>query len=63
ERAVRRLASGVVKLVYPSGEVERQTLSRILKLVVGLRNNIVRLLSTMSPSEYPPKELDVAVRA
>jgi ATP-dependent Lon protease len=63
ERAVRRLASGVVKLVYPSGEVERQTLSRILKLVVGLRNNVVRLLSTMSPSEYPPKELDVAVRA
>lgn len=63
ERAVRRLASGVVKLVYPSGEVERQTLSRILKLVVGLRNSIVRLLSTMSPSEYPPKELDVAVRA
>ena len=63
EKAVRRLISGILKLIYPNGEVEPQTLSRILNLVVGLRNNVVKLLSSMSPKEYPPKELGVTVRA
>lgn len=63
EKAVRRLVEGMLKLLYPDGSVEREVLQRVLNKVVGLRNAVVEILSSLSPSEYPQKRLSLRVRA
>lgn len=63
EKAVRKLIAGTVKLLYPNGAIERSVLQRVVNLVVDLRNNVVKLLTALSPSEYPAKKLSAVVRA
>jgi len=63
EKAVRKLVSGALKLIYPNGSIERAVLQRVVNLVIDLRNNVVRLLTALSPSEYPAKKLSAVVRA
>lgn len=63
EKAVRKLIAGVTKLLYPNGSIERQVLQSVADRIVELRNNVVKLLTALSPGEYPPKKLSVRVRA
>ena len=57
EKAVKKLLSGILKLVFPHGEYDRSELTEIVSLTVELRQNIVDILSEMSPSEFPRKRL------
>ena len=62
EKAVRKLLSGMLKLLYPHGEFDKSELMDIAGIVIELRQNIVDILSEMSPHEFPSKRLKVSVR-
>jgi len=63
EKAVKKLLSGILKLIFPHGEFDRSELTEIVNLAVELRQNVVDILSEMSPSEFPRKRLNVRVVA
>lgn len=63
EIAVKRLLSGILKLVFPHGEFGRSELADVVSLAVELRQRVVDVLSEMSPSEFPRKRLSARVLA
>ena len=63
EKAVKKLLSGILKLIFPHGEFDRSELAEIVNLTVELRQNVVNVLSEMSPSEFPKKRLSARVVA
>lgn len=62
ENAVRKLASGLVKLLFPNREFNSSELRQILNLAVEMRQYIVDELNEMSPAEFPRKRLEVKVK-
>jgi len=61
EKAVKKVLSGLVKLVFPHGEFDNSELRKLAALAVELRQNVVNILSELSPHEFPRKTLDVRV--
>ncbi|RLE99537.1 MAG: BREX system Lon protease-like protein BrxL, partial [Thermoprotei archaeon] len=61
ERAVKKLLSGILKLIFPHGEFDKNDLIDIVNLILRLRQNVVDMLSEMSPSEFPRKRLNARV--
>ncbi|MEM2603475.1 MAG: BREX system Lon protease-like protein BrxL [Candidatus Korarchaeum sp.] len=62
ERAVIKLISGALKLVYPDLRIrERATVERIVKLAVGMRKLVSDWLNWKLPHEYPHR-LEVKFR-
>jgi len=61
EKAVRKLLSGLVKLVFPHGEFDNEELRRISSIAVELRQSIANILSEIAPHEFPRKKLEVRV--
>jgi ATP-dependent Lon protease len=62
ENAVVKLASGLVKLLFPNQEFNNDELRQVLNLAVEMRQYIVDELSEMSPVEFPRKHLEVKVK-
>jgi len=62
EKAVKKLLSGIVKLLFPHGEFDKDELTSVVNLTVSLRQNVANILSEMSPSEFPRKRLGAKVR-
>lgn len=62
EKAVLRLSSGLLKLLFPHGEFDRREIEFVIKLAVELRQRVVNELSLISPSEFPRKVLEFRVR-
>jgi ATP-dependent Lon protease len=62
ENAVRKLASGLVKLLFPNKEFDNTELKQVLDFAVEMRQLIVNELSEMSPKEFPPKRLEAEVK-
>ncbi len=61
EKAVKKLLSGTIKLVYPHGEFDNRELKKIIDIVVELRQNVVNILSELAPHEFPRKRLSAQV--
>jgi ATP-dependent Lon protease len=62
ERAVKKLAAGITKLLFPHGEFDVEELEAIARMAVNLRIEVVKLLNRLGPHEFPLKHLDVRVR-
>jgi ATP-dependent Lon protease len=62
EIAVRKLASGLVKLIFPDQEFDNEELREVVNLAVEMRQYIVDELSEMSPVEFPRKHLEAEVK-
>jgi ATP-dependent Lon protease len=62
ENAVRKLASGLVKLLFPNREFNGDELRWILNFAVEMRQYIVDELSEMLPIEFPRKRLETKVK-
>jgi len=60
--AVKRLLSGLIKMVFPHGEFDKSELIELAEIAVELRQRVADLLSQVSPSEYPRRKLGVRVR-
>jgi len=61
EKAVKKLLSGLLKLIFPHGEFDNRELKAVAALAVELRQNIVDILSKIAPHEFPGKKLGVRV--
>ena len=61
EKAVKKLLSGLLKLVVPHGEFDRKELEEVASTAVELRQNVVNILSEMAPQEFPRKRLEIRV--
>lgn len=55
--AVEKVASGLLKLVYPDGRAEEDGLAQVLAVAVELRQRVHAQLERMAPGEYRPKTL------
>jgi len=53
-RAVDKVLSGLLKLLYPHGDVEEEQLAELLALAVEGRQRIRNQLHLMAPGEYGP---------
>jgi ATP-dependent Lon protease len=62
ENAVRKLASGLIKLLFPNREFNNDELRQVLDFAVEMRQYVVDELSEISPVEFPHKRLDVKVK-
>ena len=61
ENAVKKLASGLIKVLFPNREFNNQELRQVISLSVEMRQNVANQLSEMSPGEFPRKELSFRV--
>jgi len=61
EKAVKKLLSGLIKLIFLHGEFDNRELRRVVDLAVELRQNVVNILSEMAPHEFPRKCLGAEV--
>ncbi len=61
EKAVKKLLSGIIKLVFPHGEFDSRELKDIVDIIVELRQNVVNILSELAPQEFPRKQLGAQV--
>lgn len=62
EKAVKKILSGALKLLFPSQEYDRAELAIVAEPLVELRNNVNQLLNTLSPREFPPRKLSLKIR-
>src|SRR3954447_23588815 len=56
-RAVEKVVSGLLKLLYPHGEVDEDGLAELLSLAVEGRQRVRNQLHLMAPGEYGPTVL------
>lgn len=61
ERAIHKTLSGLVKVLYPDGEVTDEELEELLLLAVELRQRVRNQLHLMAPGEYQPVRIGVQV--
>jgi len=62
EKAVKKLLSGLLKLIFPHESFDKKELEDIANIAVEFRQNVANLLSTLSPTEFPRKRLSIKVR-
>jgi len=62
EKAIKRLASGFLKLITPHGEIGDQELKLALDLAIEYRQRISDWLHFMSPGEYERKKIGYKIR-
>jgi ATP-dependent Lon protease len=63
EKAVKRLASGFLKLICPHGEIGDRELKLALDLAVEYRQRIADWLHFMKPGEYERKKIGYKIRS
>ena len=62
ENAVRKIISGLCKLLFPNKEFDLSELRQIVSLATEMRQYVCDILTEKSPSEFPPKRLECRVR-
>ncbi|MEM0233589.1 MAG: BREX system Lon protease-like protein BrxL [Candidatus Nezhaarchaeales archaeon] len=62
ENAVRKIISGLYKLLFPNKEFDLSELRQIAGLAIEMRQYICNVLTERSPSEFPPKRLECKIR-
>jgi len=62
EKSVRRVASGLLKLLVPNGSVNRSELKAIMDVAVGYRQRVNDWLHILAPGEFPKKRLEYKLR-
>ena len=62
ERAVKKIASGLAKLLIPHGEWDKHELSLILDIAVEYRQRIRDWLHILAPGEFPKEHLSYRIK-
>jgi ATP-dependent Lon protease len=62
EKAVKRLSSGLVKLLFPNEEFSNSELSQIVNLALEYRQSVRDWLHKIAPGEFPKERLKVRTR-
>jgi ATP-dependent Lon protease len=59
--AVQRLASGLIKLIYPDGNVTDEELQEVATLAGELRQRVHDQLAQIAPGEFKPRPIRITV--
>jgi ATP-dependent Lon protease len=62
ERAVKRIADGLLKLLVPGGSISRSELKAIMDMAVEYRSRVNDWLHILSPGEFPKKKLEYRLK-
>lgn len=62
ERAVKKIAAGLLKLLVPNASFNRSELKAIIDIAVEYRNRINDWLHVLDPGEFPKKRLEYKLR-
>jgi ATP-dependent Lon protease len=62
ERSVKKIASGLVKLLFPDKAFDMSELSRVVEVAVDYRQKVRDWLHKVDPGEFPKERLVVKVR-
>jgi ATP-dependent Lon protease len=62
ERAVKKLITGITKLLFPHGEFDITELKDVTRMAIDLRIEVIKLLNKLEPHEFLLNQLDVRVR-
>ena len=63
EKSVKRITSGLLKLLFPDKTFSREELRRVVELAVEYRQRIRDWLHKVDPGEFPKERLVVVVRS
>ena len=63
ERAIKKLASGFLKLIAPHGEIGDEELKQALDLAIEYRQQIADWLHFLRPGEYEEKKIGYRIRS
>ena len=56
EKAIKKIASGLLKIVYPDKQFTKEELKGVIDMTIRLRQNINTLLNYLEPDEFPLKK-------
>jgi len=59
EKSVKRVASGLIKLLFPDGIFDTQELKTITDIAVDYRQRVRDWLHKIAPGEFPKEKLSV----
>ncbi|MEM4629576.1 MAG: BREX system Lon protease-like protein BrxL [Zestosphaera sp.] len=62
ERAVKKMVSAYMKLLFPNLEFDKRELEVVVRHVVDLRQRVREWLHKLSPGEFPKERITYAVR-
>ncbi|MGB9694049.1 MAG: BREX system Lon protease-like protein BrxL [Fervidobacterium sp.] len=62
ERAVKRIASGLLKLLNPNESIDKTELKTIMDIAIEYRKRINDWLHILSPGEFPKKEISYTLK-
>jgi ATP-dependent Lon protease len=62
EKSVKRLLSGLIKLLFADGAFDTQELRTITEIAVEYRQRVRDWLHKIAPGEFPKEKLSVAVK-
>ncbi len=62
ERAVKKIASGLLKLLFPHGEWDKSELSLVMDIALEYRQRVREWLHILAPGEFPKERLSYRIR-
>jgi len=62
EKSVKKIASGLLKLLVPSGSINRSELKAIMDVAVEYRQRACDWLRILPPGEFPKKRLKYGLK-
>ena len=62
ERSVKKIVSGLLKLLFPDKSFSREELRRVIEVAVEYRQRVRDWLHKVDPGEFPKEKLVVTVR-
>jgi ATP-dependent Lon protease len=62
ERSVKKIASGLIKLLFPDKTFDMSELRRVVEVAVEYRQRVRDWLHKVDPGEFPKEKLEVTVR-
>ena len=63
ERAVKKIASGLLKLLFPHGEWDKSELSLVMDIALEYRQRVREWLHILAPGEFPKERLSYKIRS
>ena len=63
EKSIKRIMSGLLKLLFPNKEFDKEDLKKIAEIALEYRQRIRDWLHKIDPGEFPREKLSIKVRA
>jgi len=62
EKGIKKIASGLLKIIFPDHNFSNGELLDIMELAIELRQNINKILHTIEPNEFPLRKIECKLK-